>query len=401
MKLAFYYHIPYVVKNDRIWTLSHLGIFIDALANISEELFLIFHEAKYNEQTESDYCLQAFNLRLVNLGEKTPAWHREIFYNKILKNRLRDIEACDAFLIRSPSPLAPYFCKYLKGPLFVYMIVGDYAAGAKNRTINNVRDRIINRYLIYNDKRLSKVVSRNYVIVNSFELYNKYVKIASSVDLIKTTTLREIDFFKREDTCLNALVEVLYTGRIDPSKGLFELVSAIKILKGMNYLVRLNIVGWDSSVNKYTEIQLRKMVSDNKLDDDVILHGKMRLGSELNNYYRSSDIFVLPSYHEGFPRSIWEAMANSLPVITTKVGGIPYFLTSQLDAILIEPKNVNEIVLAIKQMIDDRSLRKSLIIEAYKKAIENTLENQTRLLYNAINRQIWKKYKDSVNNTVA
>ena len=120
------------------------------------------------------------------------------------------------------------------------------------------------------------------------------------------------------------------------------------------------------------------------ITNQVIFHGKKNIGEELNSYYRMSDIYVIPTHFEGFPRTIWEAMANSLPVIATKVGGIPHHLTHLKNAVLINPKQTNEIKLAIQKLVNDSTLRQNLIKTGRTLAEESTLEIQTKQLVNLI-----------------
>jgi glycosyltransferase involved in cell wall biosynthesis len=114
------------------------------------------------------------------------------------------------------------------------------------------------------------------------------------------------------------------------------------------------------------------------ISDFINFHGWLSAGKNLNRLYRKSDIYIIPSYHEGFPRSIWEALANSLPVISTDVGGIPYYLKDKHSAILIKPKDENEIVSAVINLINDSDLRKKIIsngIEIAKDA-DNSIQNK-------------------------
>jgi glycosyltransferase involved in cell wall biosynthesis len=112
------------------------------------------------------------------------------------------------------------------------------------------------------------------------------------------------------------------------------------------------------------------------------------VGPELNKMYQQADLYVIPSYHEGFPRTIWEAMANSLPVIATKVGGIPTYLTHEKNAMLIEPKSVQEIVRGIKKMANDSVLRKKIIVEGFELVKSNTLEVQTKKMITIVSEVI-------------
>ena len=171
---------------------------------------------------------------------------------------------------------------------------------------------------------------------------------------------------------------MLYTGRIEAEKGLFELVQAVSVLKKSNKNVKLNIVGWEADENKSVEGALKKLAIELCITESVIFHGRKKIGSELNEMYRNADLFVLPSYHEGFPRTIWEAMANSLPVIATRVGAIPDYLTNYENALFVEPKNVAELVSKVIELLENAHLRIKLISNAYLLAEKNTVEIQTK-----------------------
>jgi glycosyltransferase involved in cell wall biosynthesis len=151
----------------------------------------------------------------------------------------------------------------------------------------------------------------------------------------------------------------LYTGRINFQKGLRELLQAVSMLIKV-YTIEIDIVGWeDAGKFSYTEA-LKKEAKVLGLMDRLHFHGKKKVGDELNSFYRKADIYCIPSYHEGFPRTIWEAMANSLPVIATRVGSIPGYL-SEKTTLLIDAKNVNQLREAIEEVITNEHRRKSII----------------------------------------
>lgn len=384
MNLAFYYHIPIVKDRTELKVPGYLGVFIDSLADCVEELFLVMHQPGPKETEEADYTLKAKNIRIVDLGSKTPAWHRAIFHNKILKKKLKQIEVCGAFLVRSPSPLAPYFKRYINQPKLIFLVVGDYAESVLHEKITSFRQWVIMKYLAYNDHLFRKMMTTTDTIVNSPALFKKYKPIAKSIHQIKTTTLSKKDLFNRKDTCLQPVINVLYAGRIDPLKGLFELTQAISILINKGFPIHLHFVGWETIFEKPVEKSLIKKGKELGIDANITFHGRKSVGDELNKMYQMADIYAIPSYEEGFPRTIWEAMANCLPVIATKVGAIPDYLRDKEDALLIEPKNVPALVNAIEQLINDKVLRQRLIQNGLKIATENTLEIQTKKLVDII-----------------
>lgn len=391
MKLAFYYHIPVAARKGGLFLPGYIGVFVDELARNVNKLYLVMHEATGREIEEADYQLECLNITFVNLGLKTPSWQRSLSPEKILKEKMRKIEGCNAFLIRSPSPLAPYFHKYIKNPKLFFLIVGDYAEGAKQIGTKGFKNKLLNMYFHHNDKKFIKRFPKTDIFVNSPALFEKYKNKSKSIELVKTTTLQEEDFYKKPSIVFQDPIRLLFTGRVEPAKGLIELFEAGKRLIDTGKNIQIDIVGWENNPEKPFEKKLITYAKLLGISNNITFHGKKKLGPELNQYYRNSDIYVLPSYHEGFPRTIWEAMANSLPVIATKVGGIPFFLKSKKHAILIEPKNSNAIVTAIELLVNDDNLREKIISNGYDLSKSNSLKLQTKKLINLISQLTFKK----------
>lgn len=390
MKLAFYYHISAQYSQPQLIRMpGYLGVFVDALATCVETLYLVMHEEETQNLHYCDYTIQSKNIEFISLGKKTKAWHRTFFPKHILQSALQKIAHCDAMIVRSPTPLAPHFKKYLgQQTAIFYMIVGDYTEGASHLKSDTFRNRVIYQYLKIVDSQFTKTLRGAKVLVNSLALYEKYTAIAGSIYAIKTTTLSVNDFFQKADTCCDKKIKLLFTGRIDPAKGLFELVDALAELNKQTHTFELHIVGWEQVAEKPVEKALIQKAQALQQQDNLFFHGKKTVGPELNAMYRMGDLYVLPSYHEGFPRTIWEAMANSLPVIATKVGGIPNSLKHREDAYLIDPKNVQQIVEAVHELVENKSLRLQLLHNGYELAKQNTLEVQCDKIVNIIQENI-------------
>jgi glycosyltransferase involved in cell wall biosynthesis len=74
---------------------------------------------------------------------------------------------------------------------------------------------------------------------------------------------------------------------------------------------------------------------------------------------QSLDLFVLPSFAEGTPNSVIEAMAAGLPVVATRVGGLPDLVTDQT-GILVDPGDAKALARALAQLANDRALRERM-----------------------------------------
>lgn len=388
MTLGFYYHIAaYKGTDDKVYMPGYLGIFIDNLANEVEELYCFMHQPSDKNLDEEDYALISNNVTLVEMGLKTPAWDRVLFPSKFKQTIQAYGSKCDKMLVRAPSPLAPYFFQYLADKTeVVYLIIGDYVNGIKHMKMPLYKKIPVAAILFFNDFLQTRFARKSKVVVNSGELFEKYKSNCKAIYQIKTTTLSKQDFYFREDTCNSKQVQILYTGRLDLAKGLLESVEAIAKLVKEGLDIVFNLVGWEEKGKEEVKIQLKELASNLGLEPKrLIFHGKKKVGPELFAYYQRADIYLLSSYHEGFPRAIWEAMANGLPVIATKVGSIPYYLAHDENAILIEPKSVNQIEEAVKLVINDGSLRRNLIKNAYHIVEDATLEKQSKMLVQYLN----------------
>ncbi|MCL4441281.1 MAG: glycosyltransferase family 4 protein, partial [Firmicutes bacterium] len=201
----------------------------------------------------------------------------------------------------------------------------------------------------------------------------------------RTTTLTKTDFFHREDTCTSSPYHLLYTGRMARQKGLLEMVEALAILVAQGRDVILDLVGWPEK-NDDILAELQTLAQVKGIPERVRYHGFKPVGPELFSYYQQADIYVLASQSsfEGFPRTIWEAMAHNLPVVATKVGSIPEFI--QGAAQLIEPRNVSQLADAIQLIIENAQLRRTLIAKGSALAGKNTLEFQVAKMISSVNR---------------
>ncbi len=144
---------------------------------------------------------------------------------------------------------------------------------------------------------------------------------------------------------------ILFVGWLEDFKGVFELLSATKKILDNKPNLIMTYVGDGSAMKK-----IKQTVDDNKLQDSIKCLG-WKSGQELNDCYRDNNIFVLPSWSEGLPNSVIEAMSAGLTVITTKVGTIPEVFTHNENLILIDPKCEEQIFNSIKNIIDDNNLR--------------------------------------------
>ena len=98
------------------------------------------------------------------------------------------------------------------------------------------------------------------------------------------------------------------------------------------------------------------------------------LDEELLHYYQTSKVYCQLSAHEGFGVSLAEAMACGVPIIATKVAGIPHLIEDEENGLLINPASKTEICQAIKRLVDNPELRDQLVTNGLATVRNHTLE---------------------------
>jgi len=158
-------------------------------------------------------------------------------------------------------------------------------------------------------------------------------------------------------------------------KGLFEIVEALAQLVNAGFDLVLDLVGMVKKGDPVLE-ELEELARSIGMGERVSYHGYKTAGPELLAYYRRADIYIIASQasSEGFPRTIWEAMASSLPVVATEVGSIPAFISDA--AVLVPPKNTGALAGAVRELLENPGLRQNLIRRGMALAKNNTLEQR-------------------------
>jgi len=141
---------------------------------------------------------------------------------------------------------------------------------------------------------------------------------------------------------------------LSPEKGLNYLIEAAALIPGVQDRMRFVIVGDGNCLQELKELAARKGVTD-------IVHFA-GFHDNTYQYMKSFDIFALPSLSEGLSSAILEAMAASLPIVATNVGGIPELVKEGENGMLVTPANPQALACAIQQMADnpEESLRMGL-----------------------------------------
>ena len=149
---------------------------------------------------------------------------------------------------------------------------------------------------------------------------------------------------------------ILCAGRLYYRKGIATLLQSIPEVVQKFEDVKFVISGKGFKKN---EERFRTLAERLKIEKSVMFLGYVP-DEKLPDLYAASDIFVLPALYENFPFAILEAQSTGLPVISTKVGGIPEFLTNKKNGLLVDPGDPEQLAQGIMTLLQDPELAEEL-----------------------------------------
>ena len=136
---------------------------------------------------------------------------------------------------------------------------------------------------------------------------------------------------------------ILFIGSLIPIKGVDVLLRAFACMNKKN--TNLLLVGKGAS-----ESELKALAKELHIETQVCFIGS-KIHDEIPLWLNACDVFCLPSYNEGFPAVIIEALACGMPVVSTEVGGIPEAIANESLGILVKPGNKDELALALTKAL--------------------------------------------------
>ena len=149
-------------------------------------------------------------------------------------------------------------------------------------------------------------------------------------------------------------VNLLFLSNLIPSKGVYVLLDACRILKDKGLDFQCNFVGGETK--EIDRARFEAEVQRRGLEGMVRYEGP-KYGEEKEEYWRSSDVFVQPTFEDCFPLTIVEAMQHGLPVVSTTEGAVPDMVADGVNGFVCERKDVSGLAVALERLITDASLR--------------------------------------------
>jgi glycosyltransferase involved in cell wall biosynthesis len=288
-----------------------------------------------------------------------------ILYSINNKNTIAHIHMASRWSFKRKSLLIKIL-KFRKIPIILHLHGGEFHIFFEKESSTEIKRKITNTFLACDE-----VIA----LSNSWAKWIKENIKHPSVNMIFNGSkdyLIKDDFVSKRENLL------LFMGRIGERKGIFDLIESLNTLNTKFYDFKLIIAG-DGEITKAKEL-----VSKYKLEDKIIFTGW--IGEEQKiELLNKSKIFILPSYNEGMPIGILEAMSAKLPVISTYVGGIPETVIESETGLLFETGDKETLENHILQILNNNDLCDKFSKNSRKRYLDNfsldSVCNQLNNLY--------------------
>ncbi len=320
MKILIIDNAPLVKSGDKYLTNSMNGHFFSELKELGNDVSCFQLQKKVNSAI-SNYDLTADGIHCYT----SPLTSSKLLTYIIAFIKLfLLIPRYDFIYIYYPNSFkyAGLYCKMI-GVKF-----GFYIRGEKN---------LFDQVSIYNYKKASLILTVSQFFTDNIRKYNK-----------TTSTIRPMIPYQFEDIIDTRSYKpkhnykILFLSRVSKSKGIDDLLYAMKMLKSDKINVTLEVVG----NGEYIE-DAKKLTAELNIDDIVTFYGPVYDDQIKSNFYLEADFYILPSFHEGFPRTVYEAMIFGTPIITTFVGGMASLMKHKYNCLEIKkgsPESITETV---------------------------------------------------------
>ncbi len=227
-----------------------------------------------------------------------------------------------------------------------------------NKGMSNCVDKQPYKWLLPLVYRNTKVILLSWYLYPDIEKVVKKEQVVVCPNGIPGLFDKE-PYFERN----NKVPHLLFLSNLIPSKGVYVLLDALKLLKDKGYQFFCNFVGGESK--EITRAVFEMAVMERGLTGMAIYNGP-KYGNEKNVFFTNSDIFVQPTYEDCFPLTLLEAMQYKLPIVSTREGAVPDIVTDSENGFVCEREDADGTAIAIETLLNGKEKRIQMGENGYK-----------------------------------
>ncbi|MCF2503368.1 glycosyltransferase family 4 protein [Dyadobacter sp. CY107] len=299
-----------------------------------------------------------------------------------LYNTIRLIRKIKPQIVHTHSPkagiigmLAAYICNV---PLKMHTVAGlplMEVTGPKRKLLNFVESLTYwcADWVLPNSQELKQFILDNNLSSDKSKVSVLGNGSSNGIDLeyfsVNPILLAESRDFREQHGIGEHDIVLAFMGRLANYKGVNELVKAFQILQQHHNNLKLILIGAPEDLNPLDEATDSEIVNNKS----IIAVGHQ---NDVRKFLVSSNIFVFPSYREGFPQALLQASAIGIPCIATNINGCNEMIEDGKTGILIQPKSVEAIVEACEKLIENRQASERMGMLAQQFVLRNFEQQQ-------------------------
>jgi glycosyltransferase involved in cell wall biosynthesis len=214
-----------------------------------------------------------------------------------------------------------------------------------------------------------KIAAADFICCISFFCRSQLMKFSPYADwhklIVSRLGVNTAEFSPKPRRHAPEPFSILCVGRLVPAKGQHRLIDAVERLVEQGRQVRLHLVGAGPD-----DASLRQRALQFQDPGTVVFEGPVN-HDRIRALYNAADLFCIPSFAEGIPIVLMEAMASGIPCVTTQIAGIPELIRTGLDGLLVAPSDLDGLTDALVTLMDDEALRDRLSKSGWQRILEH------------------------------
>lgn len=281
-------------------------------------------------------------------------------FTKLLKGIQGYIKFIKVLLVDKPDLVhihSSFGASFYRKLPFIYM-----ASWAKKPIINHIHGADFDEFYTNSSEKKKRQIKKVYgkckiLVALSEEWKQRLEKIVpkEKIIVIENYSILHEDALK-ERCSRESNHEVLFLGELGRRKGCYDIPEVIEEVVKDIPDIKFILAGAGSAQD---ETAIKQLIKEKRIEQNVEFPGWVR-GNQKDKLLREADLFYLPSYNEGMPMSILDAMGYGLPIVSTNVGGIPKIVHDGENGSCFEPGNVMEMGKAIENLLENKRIEASI-----------------------------------------
>jgi glycosyltransferase involved in cell wall biosynthesis len=394
IKLGYYNHGQYILdKEGQVYVSFDIAIWADRFVELCDE-FVVFLNRGVGMPYEKSNIPKSFyplnkGVKLVDIGLQRPHWQKVIGVGLNTQAILDATSTLDWIIIQGPTPQQNVIAKSVHSNCKIAtLLVGLWKKWPtqmfRQSGLNHLfKEQMINLLKWYNQYQTSVLMNKYADLpMGNNPAMPIFYKCRKPFALVSKGLVKETEIQYQERKPLDKkLIKFVFFSRLDPEKNLELILDAMALIKSTGRNVELKVFGGTPMV-QYLEF-IRKKITELDLVNQVLLKGELP-NHQKSEVFQDADIYIFNTCTtEGFPRTVWEAMASGIPIVCANYLGAKSFFKNN-EVLIFEQNNKNDLAEKILLLADDSSLSKKITESAYLLLNKNTLESSTLNIRNTL-----------------